>query len=170
MRRHVILIGLPGAGKTTVGRLVAVTLAAPFLDLDEEIERHEGATIPDLFQRIGEPGFRDLERAAMRRALAGEPAVVGAGGGWAAQHGNLAAAADALVLYLYTTPTVAAARTAAADNRPLIRGDPAIAVADLLAQREQFYRRADVMVVTDERSPAQVAAEVAALARERGGW
>ena len=81
-RRHLLLVGLSGAGKTTVGRLVAAALGAPFVDLDEEVARRAGRTIAEVFGEEGESAFRALESACARDALAGAPAVVAAGGGY----------------------------------------------------------------------------------------
>ncbi|MGD0484589.1 MAG: shikimate kinase, partial [Gemmatimonadales bacterium] len=81
-RQHVLLVGLSGAGKTTVGRLVAAKLGAPFMDLDEEVARRAGRAIAAVFEEEGEAAFRAIEAACARDALAGPPAVVAAGGGF----------------------------------------------------------------------------------------
>ena len=92
MKRHVLLIGLPGAGKTTVGRLVAERLHAGFVDIDTILIRKEGKPIAMIFAEKGEPAFRVMERTAVEAALANQPAVIVPGGGWAAQPGALEAA------------------------------------------------------------------------------
>src|SRR6201996_3308979 len=79
--RRIVLVGLMGAGKTSIGRRLAARLGLPFLDADAEIELAAGCTIPELFSRYGEPYFRDGEKKVIRRLLAGGPAGVGYGGG-----------------------------------------------------------------------------------------
>ena len=81
MDRHVFLIGMMGCGKSTIGRLLSRRLGCPLLDLDEEIARFEGRTIPEIFANSGDAGFRVCEHAALARACAGAPCVVATGGG-----------------------------------------------------------------------------------------
>jgi shikimate kinase len=167
----VVLIGLPGSGKSAVGRRVATALGADFEDLDEAIVRAAGRPIPTIFAELGEATFRDLERAAMERALARPPHVVAAGGGWAAQPGNLpAAGARTLVVHLSCSPETAAARVGDAADRPLLAGDARGAIARLDAQRAPFYARADVAVDTEGRGVDAVVEDVTRLARSQGGW
>ena len=172
MSRHIVLIGLPGAGKSTIGRLVAETLQAPFVDIDAIITRKEGRPIEMLFAERGEAVFRQLEAQEMDHALTGDPAVIAPGGGWAAQPGALATARDrALVIYLKTRPDTATTRAVPAGNRPALSGeDPEQRMRELLREREPFYMQADAQVETDRRRPADVAADVERLARERAQW
>ena len=79
--RSIVLVGLMGAGKTSIGRRLAARLGLPFRDADQEIELAAGCTIPELFARYGEPAFRDGERRVIRRLLAGDPMVLAFGGG-----------------------------------------------------------------------------------------
>lgn len=178
MARHVILVGLPGAGKTTVGALAADRLGTWFLDLDDEIARREALSIARIFAERGEAVFRDLERQAMADALARSPGVIAAGGGWVAQPGNLSDArwrggregGRALILYLNTGPATAAARTAGTTHRPLLGSDHSTVLDGLLARRESFYRKADAAIETDDRTAEEVAIEVVALAHAIGVW
>lgn len=168
--RHVVLIGPPGAGKSTVGRLVAADLGAPLVDLDVEIARTAGRSVSRIFAEQGEPAFRQLEAEAMAQALAAPPQVIVPGGGWAAQPGALESAAGALVIHLRTSVESAAARLGGKQTRPLLADEPVDALRRLLAHRMTFYQRADAEVVTDGRAPARVAIEVARIARQQAGW
>jgi shikimate kinase len=169
--KHVILVGLPGAGKSTVGHAVAALLGSAFHDLDDEIARRAGAGIPDLFRDRGEPAFRTLECEEMERALAAPPSVIAAGGGWAAQPGNLETAAGrAVVVHLDCPPDEAERRLAGMKDRPLLAGDARAALTRLAAERAPFYARADARVTTAGRGVKTIAREIVALARSRGGW
>jgi shikimate kinase len=172
MMHHVVLIGLPGSGKSTVGRLVAEAVRAPCQDIDAIVTRKEGRPISLIFAERGEAAFRELERREMEDALAGPPAVIIPGGGWAAQPGALASARGrALIVYLKTRPGTATTRAEPDGNRPMLSGeDPALRMQQLLREREPFYLEADAQVETDRKSAAKVADEVIELARKRAGW
>jgi shikimate kinase len=170
--RHIVLIGLPGAGKSTVGRLVAEALQASCTDIDAIVTRKEGRPIAMIFAERGEDAFRQLERQEMEDALAAPPGVIVPGGGWAAQDGALASVQGrALLVYLKTRPDTAASRAAPQGNRPALMGeDPTLQMRQLLREREAFYLKADAQVETDRKTAAKVADEVVALARSRAAW
>jgi len=171
-RRHIVLVGLPGSGKSTVGPLVAQALGASFVDLDAAIERRSGAAIPELFARYGEASFRVTERDEMERVLAGDPCVIAAGGGWAAQPGSLESASGrALLVYLALPAAVAAARAAGAPGaRPLLAGDVRERMAALLAARVGSYECCEARVDAAGAPAEGVARDVVRLARSRAGW
>jgi shikimate kinase len=172
MPRHIVLVGLPGSGKSTVGKLVAEALGASLIDIDGLLVREMGMPIIQIFGMLGEAKFREMERDAVNAAQAREPCVIVPGGGWAAQPGQLdSAKQSSLVIYLKCQAGTATKRSEQGEARPLLTGvDPAQRMGSLLEEREPFYRKADHQVDT-ERVPAEaVAAEVMALARQHGGW
>jgi shikimate kinase len=172
MPRHVLLVGLPGSGKSTVGRLVAAGLPAPLIDIDGLLVREMGMPVSQIFGMVGEARFREMERDAVTAAQGGNPGVIVPGGGWAAQPGQLEAAkASSLVVYLKCMPGTAAKRSQQGEVRPPVAGgDPAQRMRTLLEEREQFYLLAHHQV-NAERSPAEaIAAEIMQLARQHGDW
>ena len=170
--RHVVLVGLSGSGKSTVGAIAASRLAAPFVDLDARIEQRAGRTIARIFAEDGEAAFRTLEVAAADEVLSGPPSIVAAGGGYfdnaAARRRTLA---GALVVYHETAPTIAASRLGPQAGRPLLEGvEPAQRLVEMLERRGHAYHEAHQRVTTDGQTAAQVADQVVALAREKAGW
>ena len=172
MKKHLVLIGLPGAGKSTVGKLVAERLQTTFVDIDSILIRKEGKPITMIFAEKGEPAFREMERKEVEVALGNEPAIIAPGGGWAAQPGALEGAKlHGYVIYLKARAELAAGRAAPSGTRPvLMGGDPAEQMRELFKAREPFYEMADATVQTEAKLPDQVAAEVVRLAQTSAGW
>jgi shikimate kinase len=172
MPRHLVLVGLPGCGKSAVGRQVAEELGARLFDIDSLLVREMGMPVEQIFGMVGEPRFREMEqKAVLAAAAAEEPAVIVPGGGWAAQPGHMHGAREfALLIYLRCLPRTAAKRAEESEVRPLLVGpDPVERMRKLLDSREPFYKLADFEVSADGRME-EVAAGVAALARRHGGW
>ena len=167
-----MLVGLPGAGKSTVGTLVAERLGAPFVDTDAVLVRKMQMPVPRMFAEFGEQRFRQMEKEAMQQALAGPPSVLAPGGGWVAQPGALESVADtAFLIYLRAMAITAARRAGQEGNRPLLVGeDPVEKMRQLLKEREPFYMKAACEVKADVKSAVALADEIAQLARERAGW
>lgn len=168
---HVVLVGLPGAGKSTAGRSAAAQLGVAFVDLDARIAFEAGKTIPELLQELGESAFRSLERDLMLNALAEPPQVIASGGGWAAQPGNLdMVQGRGIVIYLETTPEAAAERVGDAADRPVLQGGPVLEkLRELLGRREKYYQRADHRIRTDGMTDTLVGSTIAALAKKHAG-
>jgi len=178
----VILIGAPGAGKTTVGTMLAARLGVPFTDTDAVVEAVAGKPVSDIFISDGEPEFRRLERAAVSATLAGggpgsdqddttfisgtPPAgVIGLGGGAVMDENTQAELAGRAVVYLQTGFAELAGRVGLDRARPLLIGtNPRAQLKSLLEQRLPVYDRlAWLTVSTDGREPADIAAEIAAI-------
>lgn len=157
-----ILIGPPGAGKTTVGGLLAGRLAVSFTDTDAVVEAGAGKPVSEIFIEDGEPAFRELERTAVARALANSDGIVAVGGGAVLDPRTQGLLAGQPVVYLETGFAAAAKRVGLGQARPLLIGNPRATLKALLDQRLPVYQRLAVVTVgTDERTPEQVAAEIA---------
>jgi len=161
-RPIVILIGPPGAGKTTVGGLLAARLGVSFTDTDTEVESVAGKPVSDIFVEDGELAFRDLERDAVARALTSSDGVVAVGGGAVLDQQTQARLAGQPVVYLATGFAAAAKRVGMEKPRPLLIGNPRATLKALLDQRLPIYQKlAWITVGTDYQDPEQVAAEIA---------
>ena len=172
MGTHILLVGLPGCGKTTIGRLVAEKLGAGFVDFDLVITRKVGKPVAQVFGELGEVKFRELERKTAESAFSGPPSVIAPGGGGAAQPGQLEAAkASCYTVYLKVLTTTAAQRASGDGTRPILAGDdPFARMRELLKEREPFYLAAHAQVKGDNRTAQAVADEVVQLARQHAGW
>jgi shikimate kinase len=157
-----VLIGPPGAGKSTIGRLLADRLGVGFTDTDTEVEAVAGKPVSDIFVEDGELAFRELERAAVVRALGACTGVVAVGGGAVLDPLTQAGLAGHTVVYLETGFAAAAKRVGLSQARPLLIGNPRATLKILLEQRIPVYRRlATITVGTDEREPGEIVAEIA---------
>lgn len=170
MTPRAVLVGLPGAGKSTTGRRLAKILAVPFADSDVLIEQREQTSITDLFSQFGEPAYRQIEAAVICAALESFDGVLSVGGGaltTAATRAALTASAVPVV-YLRATLDQLSQRVGTARTRPLLVENPEARLAVLAAERAATYDElATITVDTDGRTPGQVAATVAARLHER---
>lgn len=158
-----VLVGPPGAGKTTAGRLVAERLGVAFRDTDADVEAAAGATVAELFIEYGEPHFRALERDAVRRALVEHQGILALGGGAVLDPQTRAELAGHRVVFLDVGLAEAVPRVGLARDRPLLLGNPRAELGRLLAERRPVYLAvATLTVPSGGRSPEQVAAEVIA--------
>ncbi|UYP20734.1 shikimate kinase [Rhodococcus sp. Z13] len=164
MAPRVVLIGPPGAGKSTIGRRVANALDVPLLDTDAEIERVTGRTIPEIFAQDGEPAFRAIEEDVVAQALENHDGVVSLGGGAILSERTRARLAGHTVVYLEISVAEGLRRTGTSDTRPLLAGgDPAQKYRELMRRRRPLYRQAaTIRVRTDGRSPGRVVQQVLA--------
>jgi len=157
-----ILIGPPGAGKSTVGALVAGQLGVSFADTDADIEKTAGKPVSDIFIEDGEQAFRDLEREAVRQALTSAEGVLAVGGGAVLDKETQESIKGRPVVYLETGFAEAAKRTGLSQARPLLIGtNPRATLKALLDARLPIYERLARMIVqTDGRAPEEIADEV----------
>jgi len=168
VRRSIVLIGLPGSGKSTVGALAAAELGVPFVDLDAVIERLAGKSVARVFAEDGEAAFRAVEARAGSVVLEGPASVVAPGGGFPLDPvTRRLLAGPALTIYLRTSPAEAARRLGSSADRPLLAGGGTEQrLQELLDQRDAIYRQAQQEVVTDGLTPQAVAGLVLKLARD----
>ena len=157
--RSLYLIGMMGSGKTSTGRPLAERLGYGFVDADAVIEQAAGCTIPEIFERDGETGFRELETQVMSAICQRHSLVVATGGGVVTQRKNWGLLHSGIVIWLDVMRDQLLARLKAdATERPLLQTpDPEAALDDLLAQRKPLYAEADLTVVIDQEDPATVA-------------
>jgi shikimate kinase len=166
--QHVLLVGMMGAGKSTVGRIVGDRMRRPFRDNDADVERRTGQTVPEIFAERGEPAFRSEERAALCAALAsGVPSVIAiAGGAVLDPESRRRVRSGGVVVWLDAPPYVLADRVGAGAGRPLLEVDPAGTLWRLDAVRRPVYRDlATVVVRVGSRSPQSVAEEIVSASR-----
>lgn len=153
--RSIVLVGLMGAGKTSIGRRLAARLGLPFRDTDAEIELAAGYTIPELFGRFGEQEFRDGERRVIRRLLAGDQLVLATGGGaYMDAETRAAIRDDAVAIWLRVRLPTLLRRVVGRTSRPLLNdGDPAEILERLMHARHPVYAEADVIVDCTDENP-----------------
>jgi shikimate kinase len=155
----IYLVGMPGAGKSVVGKELAGRLGVPFIDLDTEIERTAGATVPEIFASQGEAAFRAMEADALVKAGTQDPAVVACGGGVVLEPANrITLRATGITVFLHVPLEELRARVRPATDRPLIRasGD----LERLSREREPLYREFAAHVVDGGGTPGEVAAAI----------
>jgi shikimate kinase len=147
-RRSVVLVGMMGAGKSTIGRRLAARLRLPFLDADTEIEAAAGMSIPDIFETRGEPDFRDGEARVIARLLDNGPSVLATGGGSFMREETRNRIRDkAISIWLKADADIIMRRVKRRADRPLLQtADPAATVGRLIGEREPVYQSADLTI------------------------
>ncbi len=170
--RSVVLVGMMGVGKTTVGRKLAATLHMPFADADEAIEEAAQLSISEIFERHGEPDFRDGERRVIARLIGQQGSqrrVIATGGGAFCNPGTRALILErAITVWIDSDIDVLVERTSRRDNRPLLRqGNPRETLTRLKAEREQFYSQAPIHVTSGAAAHTRT---VALICKEIAAW
>ncbi len=145
-----MLVGMMGAGKTTIGRRLSARLRLPFVDADSEIEAAAGMSIPDIFETHGEPHFRDGEARVIARLLDGGPAVIATGGGaFMREETRSRIGRKAVSIWLKADADVIMKRVKRRADRPLLQtADPAATLGRLIEEREPVYRHADLTIAS----------------------
>lgn len=146
--RSVVLVGMMGAGKSTIGRRLSARLGMPFLDADAEIEAAAGMSIPDIFESRGEPDFRDGEARVIARLLDSSPAVLATGGGAFMRQDTRDRIRDkAVSIWLKADADIIMRRVKRRSDRPLLQtADPEATVGRLISEREPVYQQADLTI------------------------
>ncbi len=168
--KTVALVGMMGAGKSSIGRRLAARLATPFRDADSEIETAAGCSISEIFERYGEEAFRDGERRVIARLLTEPPHVLATGGGAFMDPETRSRLREhAVSVWIKVPLDVLLSRVQRRDTRPLLRnGNPRETLARLLAQREATYAEADITFESDD-APHHIAVDRIILALEARG-
>ncbi|MEX6633621.1 shikimate kinase [Hyphococcus lacteus] len=146
--RPVVLVGMMGVGKTTIGRRLAPQLDLPFYDADHEIEKAAGMSVSDLFKTHGEASFREGEARVIKRLLEGPPHVLATGGGALTnEETRTLIAENTLSIWIDSDIETIIKRAGRRDTRPLLQdGDPRETLLRLSKEREEFYRAADIQI------------------------
>lgn len=168
--RTVALVGMMGAGKSSVGRRLASRLGVPFKDADSEIELAAGCSVSEIFERYGEPAFRDGERKVIARLLEEPPLVLATGGGaFVDPQTRAGLKAHAVTVWIKAPIDVLMNRVSRRGNRPLLRtANPRETLERLLAERAPVYAEADVSIESDE-GPHSIAVDlILGALKERG--
>lgn len=167
--RNIALTGFMGTGKSAVARALGRLTGYRVVDLDEEVESEAGMSISEIFSSKGEPAFRDMETAALKRIAAGHCQVISTGGGVVLRKENMEALRDGggVIVNLTALPQTVYARTKETGNRPLLEvEDPLGRIRELMEERRPYYEDADEVIDTEDKSPMEIAGEVL----ERIGW
>jgi len=169
LKRTVALVGMMGAGKSSVGRRLAAKLGVPFRDADSEIEAAAGCTVAEIFERFGEQDFRDGERRVIARLLGQPPHVLATGGGAFIDPRTRAEIKEkAVSIWLRASIELLANRVQRRETRPLLKqGDPKEILTRLLAQREPIYAEAEIQLDSEEGPHSAVVERIIAALGER---
>jgi shikimate kinase len=172
-RRALVMVGMMGAGKSSIGRRLAARIGLPFVDADSEIELAANSSITEIFDKHGEDYFRDGERRVIRRLLDGQPKVLATGGGAFIQAETRNAIRDSgISIWLQADRELLLSRVKRRSNRPLLRnGDPAQIIDRLIDERDPIYAQADIHVRSRDVAHDDVVEDILqALDAHLGGW
>ena len=162
MMKNIVLTGFMGTGKTEVGRVLAQRLGYLLVDVDNEIEKEQKMKISDIFSRSGEPAFRDIESAMIKKLAQLGNAVISTGGGAVLKQENIdSLRSKGVIVCLTASAETIFDRTKRSNDRPLLKVDNPIGrIKELLASRQPCYQKADIAVGTEGKTPVEVAEEI----------
>jgi shikimate kinase len=163
--RNIVLVGFMGTGKTVVAGILAEKLGREFIEIDTLIEKEEGMSVKDIFEKKGELYFRDIEKKIIKRAGEKQGVVISAGGGAIIDRENLGnLKKNSVIICLKASPEVILKRTKGNACRPLLNvPDPKSEIVKLLTKREQYYNKADHLIDTDRMNPEEVATAISKI-------
>ena len=170
LRRTIALVGMMGAGKSSIGRRLATRLKVPFRDADSEIEQAAGCTVAEIFAQYGETAFRDGERKVIDRLLAEPPHVLATGGGaFIDPETRARMKVSAVSVWIKAPVDVLLSRVQRKDDRPLLKtGDPREVLERLLNERAPIYAEADLAIESENGPHAETVERIVAALKERG--
>jgi len=160
--KNIVLTGFMGAGKTAVGRELSRILGWKIIDVDDEIVKARSMTINEIFSKLGEPAFRDMETEMIRKVSQNRNVIISTGGGAVLRQENMDMLREhGVIVCLWASPETVLRRTGGNKERPLLQAeDPLKRIQELLEFRKPFYEKADSMIETDEKSPFHIAKEI----------
>ncbi|MGD0884307.1 MAG: shikimate kinase [Thermodesulfovibrionales bacterium] len=160
--KNIVLTGFMATGKTTVGRELSNMLRWRLIDVDGEIVKAQGMSINEIFNRFGEPAFRDIETGTIREIASRKHVIISTGGGTVLRDENMdILRRNGVIVNLSATPDTILKRTSGNEERPLLQvDDPMKKVRELLEARGPFYKKADIVIETDSKTPRQIAEKI----------
>ncbi|MBU4343276.1 MAG: shikimate kinase [Candidatus Omnitrophica bacterium] len=166
--KNIVIVGFMGTGKTVVAKALAEKLGRGFLELDATIEKNEGMSIREIFQKKGEPYFREIEKQVVKEASDKQGIVMSAGGGAIIDEENFKALREnSIIICLEASPDTIMQRTKGNTCRPLLNvPDPKKKIEELLKQRAPYYKKADHCVNTDNLAIGQVVEKIKELTQQ----
>jgi shikimate kinase len=167
--KNIVLTGFMGTGKTEVGKILAQKLGYQMIDSDSEIERDQGLSINEIFEKQGEQFFRDIEADVIKRLSERKNCVISTGGGAVLRQANIDnLRRTGVIVCLTADPETILQRTAGDNERPLLQTDnPLQRIKELLAIRRPFYEKSDIMIDTKGRTPLEISEEIIKEIRDK---
>ena len=160
--KNIVLTGFMGTGKTTIGKTLSRILHMKLVDIDEEIEKAQKMTINDIFSNFGEKHFRDIETATIKKFSRDSNIIISTGGGAVLKEENMEALKENSVIFcLNASAETILERTSRSGDRPLLKVEnPKEKINELLDCRRPFYKKAGIMIETDDKTPLEIVDEI----------